>query len=74
MRGTGVWLLAEFQSRMPCGSSSVLSQDVVVASGAAPGWHCHTGQQARSNPVPQVLLSKGSSILCDGSGSAQGYV
>lgn len=46
----------------------------VGAPGAAPGWHCHTGQQARPNPVPQVLLSKGSSILCDGSSSARGYV
>lgn len=41
---------------------------MVGASGAAPGWHCH------SNPVLQVLLSKDSSILCDGSSSAQGHV
>lgn len=41
---------------------------MVGASAAAPGWHCH------SNPVPQVLLSKDSSIVCDGSSSAQGHV
>lgn len=54
----------------------MVSQEVVMvgASVTAPDWHGYSVQQAHSNPVPQVLLSKGSSILCDGSSSAQGHV